>query len=719
MVAQEMVANWLRNGGGIGNDEAFDMDTDGNGNYFTTGYFSGTAEFGTLSVTSSGPGDVFVMRSSEQGQVTWVKKFGGSGSDRANAIATDPSGNSYITGVFSQTAQFGAFTLTSSSDVLDVFIAKIDASGNVLWAVSCGGVYDDYAYGIDVDPSGNVLVTGKFMGTAQIGAANFTSAWNTELDVYSYDIFFAKLDPLGNWLWAKQGSAEDDDRGLDITSDLVGNVYVTGQFSDTLSMDGEHPNEVENAGFLARYSSEGLFEWIVLFSATQTQCYDIQCDPGGDVLACGEYIGQMLIVGPDNYFVPYSHPYNIFLMRFDDEGQLVWASQEGSENAVSAKALCIGQEGEVYVTGTFSCVFTEFSDELGSGLFNSVGFRDVFIIRYSESGERIWNRQYGGSRDDYCSGIARGSLTDTPIIAGSFSDLFNVPENINFELYPDNYVYVPCQEYIAGWQDCYDESYQEFFQVLSSGNKDVFFTRPYASDAHHYDYYIRSTLIGCSFDALEPCISYHLSPICYDTIQFCDLGLLKGITNTLCSYSPGLAPLYIFEWEDGSDQPDTLIYQSGTYGLEIRREDYCDSWTKEVEVIVSVSPPFPLLSDDIIINEDELPWEVTDLAMCLDSVWLYGTTSCTQCTIEWLGPGYFAEGVDSVEAWDGLYTFRVTDTTGCSAINDIYVNQIEQVEVDTILQDFQILYQGQVVSGDSIEICAGEEIVLMYLDNGV
>ena len=133
-----------------------------------------------------------------------AKQMGGTGSDYGNSIVLDGSGNVYTTGFFEAAVDFdpgvGVANLTSTG-AWDVFINKLDASGNFLWAKKLGGVGNDVAYSIALDGSGNIYTTGFFEGTADfdpgIGVVNLTSAGG-------WGIFISKLDASGNFLWAKQ-----------------------------------------------------------------------------------------------------------------------------------------------------------------------------------------------------------------------------------------------------------------------------------------------------------------------------------------------------------------------------------------------------------------------------------------------------------------------------------------------------------------------------------
>jgi len=127
----------------------------------------------------------------------WVKHAGGAQSDTGQSIVTDSNGNSYIIGDFIGSVNFGTFTLTSSV-FNDIFIAKMDVNGNWLWAKKAGGSSSEYGTAIAIDGNGNCYVTGFFTGTSIFGETSLISSG-------SADIFIAKLDSNGNWLWAKKG----------------------------------------------------------------------------------------------------------------------------------------------------------------------------------------------------------------------------------------------------------------------------------------------------------------------------------------------------------------------------------------------------------------------------------------------------------------------------------------------------------------------------------
>ncbi|MCG8606262.1 DUF5011 domain-containing protein, partial [bacterium] len=228
-----------RAGGSVTNntDLGADIATDALGNSVVVGFFKGTADFGATMLNSVGSFDIFIAKYDANGNLLWAKRDGGTGNDKGLGIAMDSGGDNIITGRFSGTASFGSTTLTSAGAV-DTLISKYDAGGNVLWAKRAGGsesgVDTDIGHKVDIDGSGNGLITGFFSGTADFGTTILTSN-GTE------DVFVAKCDPSGNFLWAKRAggseSGADTDQGAGIAIDGSDNALVTGYFSGTADFD--------------------------------------------------------------------------------------------------------------------------------------------------------------------------------------------------------------------------------------------------------------------------------------------------------------------------------------------------------------------------------------------------------------------------------------------------------------------------------------------------
>src|SRR6185436_10611216 len=176
------------------------------------------------------------------GNFVWAKQLGGTVGDWAVGIAVDASANVYTTGFFYGTLDFdpgpGTFNLTASNH--DVFISKLDASGNFVWGKQLGGPGICISESIALDGSGNVYTTGRLSGVIDFdpGAGTYnlqTAPVNTETDV-----FISKLNSSGNFVWAKQLSGTYDltaEIGIAIAIDGNSDVYTAGCFYETVDFD--------------------------------------------------------------------------------------------------------------------------------------------------------------------------------------------------------------------------------------------------------------------------------------------------------------------------------------------------------------------------------------------------------------------------------------------------------------------------------------------------
>jgi len=225
--------NWLRavKAGGAYFEEGYRIALDGSGNTYVTGMFQGTVSFGSRILTASGASEIFVAKLSPTGNWLWAVKAGGTGNDVGADIALDGAGNVWVTGHFQGTASFGSHTLTSSGNI-DIFVARLSPSGNWLWAVKAGGTSYDSGKSIAVDAADEAWATGVFTGTVTFGNQTLTA-------IGDKDIFVARLDSSGNWLWAVKAGGTGSEWGSAIALDGMGNAYGTGYFESTAYF-GDH-----------------------------------------------------------------------------------------------------------------------------------------------------------------------------------------------------------------------------------------------------------------------------------------------------------------------------------------------------------------------------------------------------------------------------------------------------------------------------------------------
>jgi len=693
-VAQAQTPYWIQSGGGITIDEAYDISLDGQGNTYTTGYFTGTATFGTTSLVSSGSTDIFIVKTDNQGNFVWAQKAGGTGSDRGLAIATDFLGNSYVTGYFNGSATFGTTTLTSAG-LQDMFVAMYNNAGVLQWVKQAGGTGADQGSGVSFNNSGGVFVTGSYKGSATFGTTTLTSPNSTA------NVFVTKLNSSGVFQWSKSGIGNYNNRGVDLGCDNNGNVYVTGHFSDTITFDVQHANQMLNAIFLVKFNSTGAEQWFRTIGAAATNIVNgIAVSGNGNCHLTGDFTGGLTFFGPPNNTITNTYLERIFVAKYNSGGTFQWAEADGSDSDITSKNIGIDNSGNIYIGGHFKCKLDEYSDAYGSAIFNSVGGYDIYVTKYNSSGTWQYSRHTGGQAEDKCFGVAANAFGQIHV-AGSYHSAMNIPVSSNFS-----------STNLALWNNascngnspyCGDPDYGKFYQIGSSGNSDAFILNGFDPNREPYDYYKR-TGGGCQRDPVNVCID----TLCPDTITNCNTAVLHPIT----SFCESAGPVPIFSWSGGqpiAGTPNVLVNTSGTYFVTQTSGDGCFFTVDSVEVVIESSPNTPLISDDELVNVNALVTQQIDLCHP-DSVVITGSGFDPANLYWWTGPGLPAGGVyDSVitATATGVYQFHVQGANGCEIYNQV------NVSIYTALPPFDL----EIKADDTVSVCDAEAFSVQLYDS--
>ncbi|MGD0710935.1 MAG: SBBP repeat-containing protein [Bacteroidales bacterium] len=409
------IPNWLwaKSAGGSKYDIATSVVTDASGNSYVTGYFeSPVISFGTDTLTNAGGYDIFLAKYNINGNLQWAKSAGGKYWDKANSIALDSSGNIYVTGCFqSDTLIFGSTTLIDKGGY-NIFLVKYDNNGNVIWAKSAGGTGNDYATSVAVDASGNVLLTGNYSSPS----INFGNSilMNTGYN----DIFLAKYDANGNVLWAISEGGGDDDYASSVAVDTLGNTYLAGYFYSPSIKFGSTIliNEAGNNVFLAKFDSNGNVLWAKSAGETTIgQVSSVAVDASGNAYLTGYYSSSTIsfdIITLTNTNVLFN---DIFLVKYDANGNTLWARNAGGVDDDKAYAVAVDASGNAYLTGYFNSPTITF----GSTTITNGGIYNIFLSKYSTDGNLIWANRLGGNNDDVANSIALDA-TGNIFVTGDF-----------------------------------------------------------------------------------------------------------------------------------------------------------------------------------------------------------------------------------------------------------------------------------------------------------
>ncbi len=238
---------WAVTWSGIEYDCSYSVAIDGSGNVYVTGYFSGTVDFDPGSGdphTSNGEEDAFLSKFDSSGNFEWARTWGGSLSDKSFPVATDGSGNVYVTGYYQDTVDFdpdGGDPHTSNGEK-DTFLSKFDSLGNFKWARTWGGSSSDKSFAVTTDDPGNVYVSGHYQDTVDFDPGGGDPHTSNGM----CDVFLSKFNSSGSFEWVHTWGGSTYDLGYGAAADSSGNIYVMGKFQGTVDFAPTDPPSNEN-----------------------------------------------------------------------------------------------------------------------------------------------------------------------------------------------------------------------------------------------------------------------------------------------------------------------------------------------------------------------------------------------------------------------------------------------------------------------------------------
>ncbi|MBL0912727.1 MAG: T9SS type A sorting domain-containing protein [Bacteroidia bacterium] len=376
---------------------------DASGDVYTVGYFSGTVDFdpgaGTFNMTAAGLEDIFIQKTDASGNFIWARQAGGPNYERAQALAIAPNGDVLVTGYFNATVDFdpgtGTVNLTSAGGD-DIFVLRLDASGNYIWATRNGGTGHDRGQGIDLDAAGNVHTVGYFSGTVDFDPS---AAVLNLVSVGSNDIFVQKLNGSGGLVWAKNIGGISSDIGRGIVCEAGGIFYITGSFADSVDFNPDPgstrwlvaPGTTTDA-FAGRYRTDGSCIWAVKMGGS-SQDEGLAIAYSSDNLVYVTGIFRSTAVLGDNTFTSLGAE-DIFVQQLTNTGYWGWSKQIGGFAPERAQGISTDDCGDVYLTGYYQNV-VDFDP--GAGVFNlPYSGVDVFIEKLRNTGAFLWAKQVGG-----------------------------------------------------------------------------------------------------------------------------------------------------------------------------------------------------------------------------------------------------------------------------------------------------------------------------------
>lgn len=708
---------WAEDVGGPGNDHVADVKTDSAGNIYATGEFSGSIVFGGNTYVSSGGIDMFMTKLSPTGQVLWFVQGGGPGIDRGIKLCVR-GGHVAVVGEFMQTATFQGQALTSAGGP-DIFLAMHDAAtGTLQWIVHGGGpLASDRPYGVTIAGSGRVTMVGEFSGTVDIGGETLTSMLDPDVQLPSVDVFISTYSPQGVAQWTRQGSAEHTDRAIDVVNDAADNIYVTGQFSDTIQFVDTYPNVMYNATFLLKLDAAGNEVWFRRAGgAVYDEVRDMQWSSTNDLLVVGDLEGTMIFLDSVPDLISSGAPYAYYLLRVGGNGQLLADTVVTSANPLSGRALD-ERNGIVTVLGQFECQFTSLVDSAHAGLWSATGTQDLFVARHALDSLGFKDaQQFGGDQEKLAGQVT--TLNDgSPIFCGSYEHVLVFPCADVFSAdiasaLPPYGLYAPNG---AGY--CGDPNYGSFAADTSDGLKDGFIARGYVLGRSPYDWWDRSDA-PCSFLPRSLCLGGGITPLaCEDTVAYCGpgfIGIHPDFAYSIDRRSFFVGPDLDFLWSTGATTDSLHVTTSGTYGVTCTTTNGCLQWTDSIEVLIHPFPPQPLLSDNVIVATNTP--ESYEINICDPTqVWLWCSNVDTTTTYYWTGPNGTVMNDSLLVDTSTVCYFHMVNAFGCSTENHVLVIDNPNAEIPDVDVDLAIEFPQDTDHNDTLDICP-QQYVSFHVD---
>jgi hypothetical protein len=390
---------WAKEPSDLGGSSGNDIDVDNtSGNVYSTGSFTGTVNFDGIVLNSAGGQDVYVLCEDNNGNAIWAKSFGGSSDDYGTGITVTSAGNLSVSGYYWGVSTFGATTLTSIG-MQDAFVAGLDAAtGNALWAQSIGGTLDDQANAISTDGANTYIA-----GYIYYGSSGQTVSFGSGVTVTGLyaGSFVAKYDNAGTCLWAVKGGYDwQKASALSVSSTgrvVVGGyrVWDTNYFLETYDATGNfwyfNSIEAHPTGTYDYLAGIGGIDQDIVGNIYVTGVYS---DGSGSSTAI---FNQNSITTPAYLTAVPNMTLNggvneVYIAKYDPQLNLINAVNAGLGNAYAPfNSIAVADDGTTYITGAFTGTFTNLCFSM-----SNFGYDDIFILVFDDSQNFLWGQKPDG-----------------------------------------------------------------------------------------------------------------------------------------------------------------------------------------------------------------------------------------------------------------------------------------------------------------------------------
>lgn len=439
VISEAQTFKWAQKAGSTSSDFARSIETDNNGNTFLIGGFNGTLIFpgsgavASRSITSAGNTDIYLSKMDCNKNIVWKNSIGSTGSECGSfyflKIKYDKKGNVYTTGTFSGTATFSTTSGSSQSLVSnggnDIFLAKYDTLGVLLWVVKSGGTGSDEGCTLNIDNDGNIINGGLYSGTTTFGTISGSTINKTSSG--GHDIYIAKYTPSGILQWVNTAGGAGLELAIDVSFDQLNNIYVVGNFGHSGASATFGTLTINNSsnwgGFIAKANNLGNWIWVNgMVSSADEGLSSCVVDEFSNVYNIGHFgIGNSSFVSSSpgsNMSLISNGGYDVCLSSYDSAGVLRWVKVIGGVGNEYGWNICWNNEKKLIASGYFNNT-VNFGNSI---VLSSNGQGDGFVCTINpNNGSTINAIKMGGSGDDYCYATASDNIGNS-FSCGYFSN---------------------------------------------------------------------------------------------------------------------------------------------------------------------------------------------------------------------------------------------------------------------------------------------------------
>ncbi|MGK3967864.1 hypothetical protein WMF38_27305 [Sorangium sp. So ce118] len=392
-----------------GDKEGLGVAFDGEGNILVAGSFTGTLG----STQSLGSNDGFITKLEPSGDTfaNWPRTFGGPGTDHCSVVARDADNNVIVAGTFDGDANIGGTSFTSRGST-DVFVAKLDPQGNVLWVASISGVNAELVHGIAVDPENNIVVAGEIGSTATLRDA--MARTRTMMGNGGGDAFVVKLDGAGGLLWDSHFGNPSHQAALDVAITPDNDVVVVGRSSGTVEFGRFVLSATDQDAFVAKLdATTGEPSWAKILGGSMDQEFaGVAADHEGNIVVAGSTRGA---INFDGLFSAYAGGTDAVVAAFGADGRHLWNHSYGDAANQRVLGVAADQAGNFLLVGEFEGSLNVLTPPLSSR-----GGHDAFLAKLDPAGETVWAKPFGNDMDQRATAVDVDAL-GTIVLTGRFS----------------------------------------------------------------------------------------------------------------------------------------------------------------------------------------------------------------------------------------------------------------------------------------------------------